>query len=498
MSAFSDKLSIRGRVVAACGALLIPMAFFALSWFPGQQAAAVRHALELQTKGLATALAAASGPAVAAAEAEPLKAMLDQATKGSEIGAVVVSGAGAKVLARRGPSQLVEALQRAGTGWSGAGAYVRSSVAVRHEGREIGQLSLAVSTKSVVAARKDARTDGLVVCLLFVVAGVLVAVWTGQATAARLRARVAEITAVAQGLVAGDMSRRVSDGSDELAKAGDALNQVSDVLATAVGNVARSAEELRGSAAAIDGVSGDMATRADSAVGRAIEVSQAAEDNSERASAAATAVQQMGHSIREIARNTTDAVRVVDEAMAATTHASERIEQLGSSSQDVGNVSALISDIAAQTNLLALNASIEAARAGDAGRGFAVVANEVKELANATGRAAGEIGELIEAIQRDAGLAVDAIQGICRIMDSVNSYQQGIAVSVEEQERVTREIGTNVSDAAQANQGIAGGITSVAEAARETATSATQARQAAARLASVAGQLDQFVGRFRA
>ena len=357
---------------------------------------------------------------------------------------------------------------------------------------------VALSTEAAAAGAAEARSAGLLSGFILLVVGLLLAAWAGQATSSKLRGRVTELTEVATALAQGDFTRRVSAGHDEFGVAGEAINAVSAAFAEALRNVAESARELRATAVSLDGVSGDMADRADSAVGRAVEVSQAAEDNSARASAAATAVQQMGQSIREIARNTTDAVRVVDEAVAVTTHASERIQQLGTSSTDVGNVSALITDIAAQTNLLALNASIEAARAGEAGRGFAVVANEVKELANATGRAAGEIGSLIEAIQRDAGLAVDAIDGICKIMDSVNNYQQGIAVSVEEQERVTRDIGANVSDAADANHGIAGGITSVAEAARMTATSAVEAQGAATRLTQLAGQMDAFVGRFRA
>jgi methyl-accepting chemotaxis protein len=67
--------------------------------------------------------------------------------------------------------------------------------------------------------------------------------------------------------------------------------------------------------------------------------------------------------------------------------------------QHVGKIADVISEIARQTNMLALNASIEAVRAGEYGKGFAVVAEEVRKLADGTGKSAAEIIDLIEELR---------------------------------------------------------------------------------------------------
>jgi methyl-accepting chemotaxis protein len=181
-----------------------------------------------------------------------------------------------------------------------------------------------------------------------------------------------------------------------------------DDPAFSVEDYLRSVEEFADSvppvwAAQIDSCRSQM----ESAVGGITEQFGGIVDNLDSVLSSSTAVFEGGHGgIFDRGRDRlTGVIANLDSAMAVKRQSLADLRSLLDLNEDLKQMAAEVTRIAAQTNLLALNAAIESTRAGKSGAAFGVVALEVRRLAERSlrtsndiaGKVAG-IGEAIESV----------------------------------------------------------------------------------------------------
>jgi methyl-accepting chemotaxis protein len=184
--------------------------------------------------------------------------------------------------------------------------------------------------------------------------------------------------------------------------------------------------------------------------------------------------------------------RVVDgmgAIQAAVTDAARKVQQMQRHSGQIGEIVKTIENIAEQTNLLALNAAIEAARAGEQGRGFAVVAEEVRKLADQTGRATKEIAQLVQTVQNGTQEAVAAMQASMgevsqgtNLANQAGSALQQIVSSAQQVTNEVNQIVASIQQIADATVRLQGDMVQVSEVAQRN-------RQATQDLTDISGEI---------
>jgi twitching motility protein PilJ len=312
-------------------------------------------------------------------------------------------------------------------------------------------------------------------------------------------------------LAEGDLTVQATVTEDITGAIADSVNYAVEALRKLVTTISQSGIQLDGAARQTQALASHLA-RASSAqskqVGAATEsigaVASSIEEvsgNAERAADVARHSVDVAHKGGDAVRRTIDGMNTIRETIQDT---SKRIKRLGESSQEIGNIVELISDIAEQTNILALNASIQASMAGEAGRGFAVVADEVQRLAERAANATKQIEVLVRTIQTDTNEAVVSMERSTTDVVGGALLAENAGAALQEIEQVSNQIASlvqNISASARgqssAAQNIARNMQVLREISAQSADSTSATSQAIVKLADLSAALRKSITGFR-
>ena len=290
---------------------------------------------------------------------------------------------------------------------------------------------------------------------------------------------------------------------DEIGKMGAALNRLLARLQNNLQSVAQAATHVAQSAEAMSDASRQVATTSEAQSSAASDMAASMEELTvsinhvgDRATHTRERVAYAGTLATDGEGVVVKTVGDIDAIALSVSASAELINQLEAQSQQISSVVNVIKEVADQTNLLALNAAIEAARAGEQGRGFAVVADEVRKLAERTGKSTFEITQTIDVMRNGAQAASTSMRSaveqvtasVARAGGACDLIRQ-IGEGSREAVGMVSEITEAIHEQSAASTSVAQSVERIAQMAEESTAAAHESANTAQRLNSLAHEM---------
>jgi methyl-accepting chemotaxis protein len=356
--------------------------------------------------------------------------------------------------------------------------------------------------------RQNESLLGLVV-LLAAAVGLLSSITTSRAVTRPLRALTRDMEAIGRGDLRRSDVRREALGAAEYETLAAAFDQARERLRSLLTEMQRQSDDVAAAAAELAASAGGASESTQHVATAVTEMAHGAGLQLDVLNGAGSAVEQLaasgrtieealkesqarGREIRGSANSTAQEIgHAVDSLLAAREVFDRSVKEIAALRESLGVVDSFattISEIASQTNLLALNAAIEAARAGDAGRGFAVVAEEVRKLAEESGRAASQV-------TTNVGRIREGVLGTSRAVESGTTQMRDVTKIADAARQALAQIQTAVlrveEASARVSDAVAGNATAIASVEEAIAKAGDTAQSHAASAEEVAAATEE-------
>jgi methyl-accepting chemotaxis protein len=501
------RKSLTARLIVIFLFPLLVLAIFGVIYYWISQVSAGRDASEQNARLLAETLSFSVGAGLNDGNFDLIQTSFNWARGDASVSFVLILDESDKTIVEHNPQQIkydVSSLLRQ-TEFENAKDIILAIRPIEFKGRKLGTTIVGVTMEPVLAAVYKQIAMSSIINFIILALGIL---WIIRY--AKVLAK--EIKIIQLSIDNADLNMQFEIiREDEIGQLQNSFNRFVKSIRDTLIQVSETATSVASASAQISSSTEEMAAGAQEQTTQSEEIARAVEQmaksiavNSANTGEASQTAEQAKSAAEQGGKVVTDTIVEMKQIANVVRESAGTIQNLGKSSDQIGEIIGVIEHIADQTNLLALNAAIEAARAGEQGRGFAVVADEVRKLAEQTTKATKQIAGMIQQIQSDSHGAVNAMANATKQVDGGIVLADRAGVSLHEIVNISQKVTHMVSQIAVANEEqsstseqISKNMEAIAAVAQETASGTQQIARAAEDLNRLTETLQHLVNQFR-